>query len=44
MSGLINLDFMRNLITDANIWIASEILTIAALWQAGVILIALLFA
>ena len=44
MSGLINLDFMRNLITDANIWIASEILTIAALWQAGVILIALLIA
>ena len=44
MSDLINLDFFRNLVIDANIWIASEVITVAALWQAGVILITLFIA
>ena len=44
MSDLINLNFFRNLVIDANIWIASEVITVAALWQAGVILITLFIA
>ena len=39
MSGLIDLEVFRNFVSDANTWIAAEILTRAALWQAGVILI-----
>jgi len=44
MSGLIDLEVFRDFVSDANTWIAAEILTRAALWQAGVILISLCIA